>query len=163
MSIRNTRATANAQRHQQAIDQQHEKEAEVRPDPIHRAVVFLLSQAALNNPDFAREAKYHLDLLDQKYSPATPEQRQAVDKGSATQSPLPPTIDVPDVPVNSAAQEAANELPIDTSAQVRMSSRFGTRGGAVRPTRVHRPALEEPKEAPPATPPAAPAGTRKRK
>lgn len=157
MSIRTRQ---NTRRLHEAIEEQHQKEAAVRPDPVHRAVVFLLSQAALNNPDFAKEAKYHLDLLDEKFSPATAEERKAVDAGSATKSPLPPTIDVPEGA--NEREETPQQLPVATADQVRMSSRFGSRGGAVRPTRVHRPAEEEAAAPAPASP-AVPASTKRLK
>lgn len=142
MSIRNAKQSQlNAAKQQAAIDEQHAKEAHVRPDALHRAVVFLLKQAALNNPDFAKEATHHLETLDRKLSPVTDELREEVDKGSAISSPLPPTMDAPE---GGNPQQEPTELPTDTAEQVRLSSRFGTRGGAARPMRINRPAADAP-------------------
>jgi hypothetical protein len=48
------------------IAQRRSKEAEARPDAMHRAVHFLLHQAMLNNNDIAPEARHHLATLDRE-------------------------------------------------------------------------------------------------
>lgn len=43
------------------------READIRPDPVHRALLFLLKEVMQNNPDASVEAKYHLATLDEEF------------------------------------------------------------------------------------------------
>jgi hypothetical protein len=66
MSIRETAAEEARQRQNQQIEARHSKEAEARPDAMHRAVVFCLRQIALNNRDASREVAHHIETLDKE-------------------------------------------------------------------------------------------------
>lgn len=61
-------AEANRQRQDAEIAEKHSKEAEARPDAVHRALHFLLTQTMQNNPDTTREAKFHMETLDRELS-----------------------------------------------------------------------------------------------
>lgn len=117
MSIREKDEAVNAERQQQQIDELHSKEAEARPDAVHRAVVFLLDQCKLNNRDASREANYHLRTLDEKL--AIPEKLEEIEG-----------LELPD-PVETA-KTAAEPTPArtrkrgaaDTAALLKTSKRF---------------------------------------
>ncbi len=97
MSIRDA-VTQNAELQQQRIDEKHSKEAEARPDPVHRAVHFLLQQIVLNNRDAKREADYHMRQLDEELAvpekldeiPADPDPTVTATQAAAPDEPPKP-------------------------------------------------------------------------
>jgi hypothetical protein len=58
---------AAQQARDRAIDAAMTKEAETRPEPLHRAVRFLLQEAIQNNRDCRPAAEHHLRILDKEY------------------------------------------------------------------------------------------------
>lgn len=95
MSIRN--AEEGRQRQQDERAEKRRKEAEARPDAMHRAVRFLLNAAVENNPDIADEARHHLETLDTEM--ANPDKVAELDKPApvtpATNPAAPPPAEMP--------------------------------------------------------------------
>lgn len=110
MSIKDDEAGRERQEAQAA--ERRRKEAEVRPDSLHRAVDFLLRQQALNNPDTVREARHHIETLDSELS-------EGANPDSA--DPAADPLANPDDTQGPAADEAAAP---DTAAMLRTSRRF---------------------------------------
>jgi hypothetical protein len=67
----------------------HSEEAKLRPDPLHRAVRFLLIEIAKNNRDIAPDAAFHLDQLDIELAPAVAQRAAAAaELAAAEQAPI---------------------------------------------------------------------------
>lgn len=56
----------NRERQQKKLADRREKEAAVRPDALHRAVLFLLKECAQNNPDAKHEVEFLAHEVDQQ-------------------------------------------------------------------------------------------------
>src|SRR6266702_5927798 len=57
-------AEANRKKQHAQREERRTKEAQFRPDVLHRAVHFLLTQQAVNMPDTTEEAQHHMGALD---------------------------------------------------------------------------------------------------
>lgn len=112
MSIKNAAAEA-AQRQQEQIDAQHQRERQARPNAMHRAVVFLLRQASLNNRDSKREADHHIATLDNAMA----------DKEALETVEAPSPANAAPLPVNDAPPPPA----ANTAAAAKKSRRFRSR------------------------------------
>lgn len=100
-------------RQQNQIYERHKRETGQRPNPVHRAIVFLLRETAANNRDTAKEAAYYVALLDREFSGE--EQNEAEAQAAAEAS-----AQVPEKP-------AEADSSIDTAALLKQSARFGGR------------------------------------
>lgn len=109
MSIRD--AEAGRKRQQAERASRRSKEAEARPDAVHRALIFLLKETKQNNPDASEEANHFIQLLDAELA-ASPE------KVKALESPAPVEAE-PDAEGNPDEAEKPN-----TAATVKRSRRF---------------------------------------
>lgn len=108
MSIRNAEEGRAKQQRQRAA--KRDKEAEARPDTLHRAVIFLLRAAKENNPDLTEEATHHIDSLDAEL--AIPDKLVEIEKPSGKAT---------------AADEddtETDEPKKDTAKAIRQSRRF---------------------------------------
>lgn len=110
MSIREAEIARNRQQKQRA--ERRGKEAEARPDAVHRAVVFLIKAAKENNPDLTEEANYHLATLDQEL--ANMEKVNEIEKPAAAG------------PARSDSDDEQAEVPKarNTAAEIKTSKRF---------------------------------------
>lgn len=118
MTIHNAAAEG---RERQEKDRQAtaDREAKARPDPMHRALVFLLRQAELTNRDVKREARQHIADLD-----AMPElgaDPEAIKEYGSGADPDPAAAAEP-----TGEAAAGEQSPANTAA--RLSSRFRKRG-----------------------------------
>jgi hypothetical protein len=96
MSIKD-KAEEARQNQQERIAERRSKEAQARPQTIHRAVVYLLRQMAINNRDTRQEANYLITALDNELADAqkvaeieTPP--PAVNTSAAGDAPDPPNV-----------------------------------------------------------------------
>lgn len=64
MSIQD--AEVNRQKQESKIAARRNREAEARPDAVHRALIFILKEVAQNNPDSKVEADFYVSELDQQ-------------------------------------------------------------------------------------------------
>lgn len=94
------------------VDKKRDQEKKARPDALHRAVIFLLEQAKMNNRDFGPEADHHMKTLDNLLGDKTELQL-------AAKSDTPAKAETP-----SAAPDAPQDEPPNTAALLRQSSRF---------------------------------------
>ena len=106
MSIRD--AEQARQRQQTQREKKRSKEAEARPDALHRAVIFLLHAAKENNPDLADEAKHHISSLDSEL--ANPEKLAEIEPAAPKATDDEPEAEEPPKP--------------DTASKIRQSRRF---------------------------------------
>lgn len=109
MSIRDESKARQRQQDQRAA--RRSKEAEARPDTLHRAVVFLLRAATENNPDITEEAKHHITSLDAEL--ANLEKVAEIEKPAAAAKTA----------VDSEDEAEAPKAP-DTAKAIRQSKRF---------------------------------------
>jgi hypothetical protein len=114
MSIKDAEEAKERQEQQRA--ERRGKEAQARPDPVHRAIVFLLRECMQNNPDAAVEAKHHLATLDKEF--ANPEKVLEIEH--------PPAPD-PAATAGTAVNNPPAAAP-DTAAAIRQSKRFKRNG-----------------------------------
>lgn len=93
------------------IADRHRKEAQARPDAVHRALIFLLKETRQNNPDQAREIEHHINTLDAELAPGR--------NPAATADEPDPTA------AASGTTEPADETKApDTAAALKTSKRF---------------------------------------
>ena len=121
MSIQNAETAREKQ--EQRIAEKHTKEADARPDPMHRAVHFLLLQAKANNRDCAREANYHIQSLDETLG----EPQKLEEVGEAIPEPNPVATAAESAAEDTTAAQqsrAAATRPPNTAKALRTSSRF---------------------------------------
>jgi len=102
------------QKQQAEIDARHEKEATVRPNSLHRVLIWLLKETAANNRDTTREANYYIDLLDRELA-----DQNALE--ALRSEPTKPAAIAP-TPVGGGA---APPPVFDTATKLRTSRRFG--------------------------------------
>lgn len=110
MSIRDAsekEAKARARQLKQR-DEQHQADAAIRPDPIHRTLRFLIGAAVVNNPDLKEEAGHYLETLDKEIADIAP-QLEGTDEDEA------------DTNDDDSAEEKA---PEPTAAMLKTSARF---------------------------------------
>lgn len=113
MSIRDDNKTELAAQTQRAlIAERRLKEAGARPDTLHRAVVFLLKEIAVNNRDLKVEATYFIETLDKEK--ANPEKLAEVET---------PAVDQLD-PAADPQPEPVKENAIAMAAKAKRSKRF---------------------------------------
>lgn len=93
------------------------KGMKARPDAMHRAVIFLLDQAKMNNRDITVEANQHIDTLDEELG--NPKELAELKKPA---KPGPAIVETP-----ATAAPATEETPQDTAGLLRQSSRFTRR------------------------------------
>jgi len=106
------------EKQQAAIKAQRKLEAEARPDPIHRAVIFLLRQAMQNNRDCRNEAQDYIEVLDSSF--AEPEKLAEIENPpAAPQLPAENSTAGQDGESSTAAEPAAEAPPV-----VKQSRRF---------------------------------------
>jgi hypothetical protein len=95
MSIKNA---DDRERQERQIAGRRSKEAQARPDAVHRAVHFLLQQTALNNRDTTPEVNYHIETLDREL--ANPEALEEVNQiPAAVSAEEPPPAPAPAAPI----------------------------------------------------------------
>ena len=110
MSIRDVEKARQRQDNQRAA--RRSKEAEARPDALHRAVVFLLRAAKENNPDMTEEATHHIATLDAEL--ANLDVVAEIEKPPAAEPAA-----------NGTAADEKDDKPKPNTAQaIRQSSRF---------------------------------------
>jgi len=99
MSIKTTAAEINRAKQQARIDEKHQREAEARPEPMHRAVHFLLQQAIQHDRDCTKEAEFHLKTLDEAFGQKeqiAQLERQAEESPVETAEQATPTNETPE-------------------------------------------------------------------
>ena len=117
MTIQDEQAEIDRERQEEQIAEQHKIEEEARPNAQHRALVFLLKQAKMNNRDCRQEADYHIANLDREG--AVPE------KLAELEEPDPHVLAKTGQPATAVQQPRAPERK--PAARLRTSSRFSGR------------------------------------
>lgn len=115
MSIQD-RAQEARQRQEAERQELARKESKARPDPMHRAMVFVLKQAALMNRDAAREAHQHIAALD-----AAPELEADPAAIAEVEAPQIPGANPPQ-PTNTSGSQSEPATP--TAQTLKTSKRF---------------------------------------
>ncbi len=85
--------------------EQRAKEAEIRPEALHRAIHFLLQQQMINMPDTTEDARYHMAVLDSQLSADA--KTAAADIAETTERP--PEEDDPEEPGETEIAAAAGQ------------------------------------------------------
>lgn len=112
MSIRND-SEKNRKKLESQRDERRHKEAEARPESMHRAVHFILNQIIENNRDARPEAEYLMRTLDEEFG--NPE---VLNKPAVIEQPQQEEAE-------ETASGAPDSSPTAIAAQVRrQSSRF---------------------------------------
>jgi hypothetical protein len=117
MSIRSV--DEGRKRQQSERTARRNREAEARPDSMHRAIVFLLRETMQNNPDCAEEARHYLAILDKEL--AVP------DKVAEIEAPPVPAENGNAGESGDAGENAEQKAAPDTATAVRRSRRFQSR------------------------------------
>jgi hypothetical protein len=120
MSIRDA-AETNREKQEARTAERHTKEADARPDAMHRAVHFLLIQAKANNRDCTREANHHIATLDAEYG--EPQKLDEVGEALPEANPVATAAEAAE-PIPAAAAPARRNAPTDTAKALRTSKRF---------------------------------------